>query len=1087
MRKISTLIFCCSLFCLNASSQIDAALFRFPDVSQTQIVFTYANDVWVVSKEGGMASKLSSPPGVEVFPKFSPDGKQIAFSAVYDGNRDVYTIPVGGGIPKRLTEHGYGDRVVDWTNDGKNILFASGRESGKARFNQFYTVPVNGGAETKLPLAYAEYGSYSPDGKQMAVVIMTEVGRNWKRYRGGTNGDIRIYDFEKQMEENISTTSDADDELPMWHGNYIYFLSDRGPEVRMNLWRYDLSKKTFEQLTKFTDYDVHYPSQGPADIVFEAGGKLYIYSFASMQSKEVKVTVTTDETLLKPKTTTVNDYIEHASISADGKRVLVEARGDIFSVPAENGYVKDLTMTSGIAERFPSWSPDGKTIAYWSDKSGEYELWLMEAGKENSAKKVSDYGAGYRYALSWSPDNKKLAFIDKAGKIKVYDIASGSTADVDQGLFFSHGNMEGFTFSWTSDSRWLAYSRDLDNLHFAAFIYDTKNKKTQQVTSGFYSCGNPVFDADGKYLFVVTSQTFNPSYSDMDNTFIYANSTQLGVIGLQKNTLSLLEPKNDTVAIKQDEKPAAKDDTKKKDDKPADDRKADSTDVTIDFDGMEQRMELLPITPGNIGNLNSVKGKILYERYPNTGSADGQPSLKFYDIDKREEKTIMDGADSYQLSANKEKILVSKSGTWAIITPDEGAKLDKPLRLNEMQMTVDPVQEWKQIFTDAWRIERDYFYDANMHGVNWKLMYDRYSKMLESAASREDVDFIIGEMIGELNSSHTYHGGGDMEKIKFEETGYIGIDWEADGDYYKVKKIIHGAAWDAEVHSPLDMPGVNIKEGNYILAVNGIPITTEKEPFTAFQGLANKTVELTYNTTASWAGAKTVIVKTMDDEYRLRNLAWIEGMRKRVDDATNGDVGYIYVPSTGLDGQSELLRQFSAQWNKKALIIDERFNNGGQIPDRFIEMLNRTPLSFVATRDGKPWQWPQFANFGPKVMLINGWSGSGGDAFPDYFRKKNLGPLIGTRTWGGLIGISGYPNLIDGGGITAPSFRIYNPDGTQFKEGHGVDPDIEVPEDLGAMAKGIDPQLERAIVEIKNLLKTKGFTPPPVPKVEKRN
>ncbi|MEP7319865.1 MAG: PDZ domain-containing protein, partial [Panacibacter sp.] len=653
-------------------------------------------------------------------------------------------------------------------------------------------------------------------------------------------------------------------------------------------------------------------------------------------------------------------------------------------------------------------------------------------------------------------------------------------------------NMEYFTFSWSPDSRWLAYSRDLDNLHYAAFIYDTKDKKAKQVTSGFYNCGNPVFDADGKYLFVLTSQNFQPYYADLDNTFIYANSTQLAVIGLEKSTPSLLMPKNDTVAIKQDEKPVAKEDDKKKDDKSkkdstkTDEKKGDIKPVVIDFNGMEQRMELLPVTSGNIGGLNVVKGKVLYIRYPNTGSADGQPSLKFYDIDKREEKTILDGVGGYEVSAGREKILVGKAGSWAVISPDEGAKFEKPLRLSEMQMTVNPMEEWKQIFSDAWRIERDYFYDANMHGVNWPLMKTRYMKMLDGALTREDVDFIIGEMIGELNASHTYHGGGDMENIKFQQTGYIGVNWEAAGGYYKIKKIIHGAAWDAEVHSPLDMAGVNIKEGDYILAVNGIPVTSDNEPYAAFQGLANKTVELTYNSTASFTGAKTAIVKTMDDEYRLRNLEWIEGMRKHVEEATNGDVGYIYVPSTGLDGQSELMRQFNAQWNKKALIIDERFNNGGQIPDRFIEMLNRTPLSFVATRDGKPWQWPQFANFGPKVMLINGWSGSGGDAFPLYFKEKNLGPLIGTRTWGGLIGISGYPDFVDGGNITAPSFRIFNPDGTWFAEGHGVDPDIEVPEDLGAMAKGIDPQLERAITEIKNLLKTKGYTAPLVPPVEKR-
>lgn len=1086
MQKIIAVFYVTLLSCLSASAQIDAGLFRFPDVSKSQIIFSYANDIWIMPKEGGMAVKLSSPAGIEVMPKFSPDGKQVAFGAMYDGNRDIYTIPSTGGIPQRLTSHSYSDRVVDWTNDGRNILFASGRESGKARFSQFYTVPASGGAETKLPLAYAEYGSYSPDGKKMAVVIMTQVGRNWKRYRGGTNGDIRLYDFEKQTQENISATSDADDEFPMWHDNTIYFLSDRGPEMRMNLWKYDIAKKSFEQLTKYSDYDVHFPSQGPDDIVFEAGGKLFLYSFNGKQSKEVKVSVVTDNALLKPKTIPVNDYIQHLTISPDGKRVLVEARGDIFSVPSENGFVKNFTMTSGIAERYPSWSPDGKTVAYWSDQSGEYELWTIQPGKENSAKKLTDYGAGYRYALSWSPDNKLLAFIDKAGKIKVYNLASGITADVDQGLFFSHGNMENFTFSWSSDSRWLAYSRDLDNLHFAAFIYDTKDKKTKQVTSGFYSCSNPAFDTEGKYLYVLTSQNFQPYYSDADNTFIYANSTQLAVIGLQKSTPSILMPKNDTVAIKQDEKLASKDDNKKKDSAKTDEKKDDTKSVNIDFDGMEQRMELLPVASGNIGSLNAIKGKILYIRYPNTGSADGQPSLKFYDIDKREEKTILDGVYAYEVSSNKEKLLAG-NGSWAVISPGEGAKFEKPLHLGEMQMTVNPMEEWKQIFNDAWRIERDYFYDANMHGVNWPLMKSRYMKMLEGALTREDVDFIIGEMIGELNSSHTYHGGGDMEKIKFEQTGYIGVNWQAAGEYYKIKKIIHGASWDAEVRSPLDMAGVDIKEGDYILAVNGIPITTENEPFVAFQGLAGKTVELTYNSTASFTGAKTAVIKTMDDEYRLRNLEWIEAMRKRVEDATNGDVGYIYVPSTGLDGQSELMRQFNAQWNKKALIIDERFNNGGQIPDRFIEMLNRTPLSFVATRDGKPWQWPQFANFGPKVMLINGWSGSGGDAFPLYFKEKNLGPLIGTRTWGGLIGISGYPDFVDGGTITAPSFRLFNPDGTWFKEGHGVDPDIEVPEDLGAMAIGVDPQLERAIIEIQKLLKTKTFNQPPVPANEKRN
>ena len=461
-------------------------------------------------------------------------------------------------------------------------------------------------------------------------------------------------------------------------------------------------------------------------------------------------------------------------------------------------------------------------------------------------------------------------------------------------------------------------------------------------------------------------------------------------------------------------------------------------------------------------------------------------SLKYYDIDKREERTITDDIDNYLLSANGEKVLVQRDNNYAVIAANESQKFEKPLHLSDMQMMIDPKQEWQQIFTDAWRIERDYFYDPNMHGVDWNKVKERYSKMLAGAMTREEVDFIIGEMIGELSSSHTYHGGGDIEEPKNEDVGYLGVNWEADGNYYKIKKILRGAEWDAEARSSLDVPGIDIHEGDYILAVNGMPLTTAQEPYAAFQGLAKKTVELTYNSTPSFANAKTAIVKTMDNEYRLRNLAWIEDMRHKVDSETNGEVGYIYVPSTGIDGQSELIRQFNAQWDKKALIIDERFNDGGQIPDRFVEMLNRTPLAYYAIRDGKPIPSPPNANFGPKVMLINGWSGSGGDAFPDYFRKKGLGVLIGERTWGGLIGISGCPTLIDGGGITVPTFRFFNPDGTWFAEGHGVDPDIEVREDLGAMAKGIDPQLERAISEIKNEMKTKGYTAPAQPAYQNR-
>lgn len=1089
MKKLSLLLFS-QLFLISLFAQTDAGLYRFPDISKTQIVFTYANDLWVMPKEGGEAIKLSSPAGVECFPKFSPDGKSIAFTGNYDGNKDVYVIPTLGGIPVRLTSHGYPDRVVGWQPDGKKVLFTSGRESGRDRFNQLYTIAPTGGPTEKLPLAYGEFASYSPDGKELAVTFRTQAFRNWKRYRGGWKADIHIFNLTNNTSENITALdTEAGNEFPMWHNDEIYFLTDRGPEVRMNLWKYDTKTKIAQQLTHFKDYDIHFPSAGPDEIVFEEGGNLYLYNFSSGKTNEVKVSLISDKTLLKPKIEKVDKYIQHADISPDGNRVLMEARGDIFSLPAENGFVEDITRTSGRAERYPAWSPDGKNIAYWSDQSGEYELWITPSN-ETRPLKLTSYGAGFRYNLFWSPDSKKLAFIDKAMKIQIYDIETNKTVTVDHAIHYFHDALENFSCSWSPDGRYLTFSHDLENNHSAVYILDYKNKNLHQVTSGFYSCTDPVFDSEGKYIYLLTNESFSPNYSDIDNSFIYSNSTQLAVITLQKTTPSVLFPKNDTVKIIPSE-PITKVVEVKHKFKSATDTvqkirvKVDA--VNINFDGIESRLEILPLPPGNYSKPGSVKNKIIYIKYPPRDEEKAKPSLKIYDIDKKEEKTILDNVDNYKMSADRLKLLVHQGESYAIIKPEESQKFEKPLRIAEMQMLVNPMEEWKQILTDAWRIERDYFYDPNMHGVNWNQVQERYTKMLAGAGSREELNYIIGEMIGELNSSHTYQGGGDLEKESNQEIGYLGVDYEADGDFYKIIKIIKGAAWDAEERSPLDMPGVNIPEGSYLLAVNGVPLTTSQEPFALFQGLADKTIELTYNSYPSWKGAKTAIVKAMKDEGRLRYLAWVETNRKRVDEETAGEAGYIYVPSTGIDGQNELMRQFNAQWDKKALVIDERFNSGGQIPDRFIEMLNRKPLAYWAIRDGKSNPWPPFANFGPKVMLINGWSGSGGDAFPDYFRKAGLGPLIGNRTWGGLIGISGTPDLIDGGVVTAPSFRMFNPDGTWFKEGHGVDPDILVDEDLGLMAKGIDPQLERAITEIKSLIKDKGYKIPVTPAYQDRN
>ena len=1065
------------------TAQVNAKMFQYPDVSQTHISFTYAGDVWIVSKEGGTANKLTSAKGTELLARFSPDGNQLAFSGNYNGNVDVYVMPSLGGLPKRITHHGMMDRLIDWYPDGNSLFFASSRESGKQRFNQFYKVSKSGGLPEKLPLPYAEFGVISPDGNKIAYTPISAAFRTWKRYRGGMAADIFIFDLNNRASENI-TNNVAGDEIPMWSGNKIYFLSDRGENKRNNIWCYDLSTKQTKQVTNFDKFDIRFPSIGNNEIVFEAGGLLYLLDLTTEKYREVNINVVTDESTLLARNENVEKLIQNFSLSYNGKRTLFEARGEIFSVPAENGPVINLTQSSGVAERYPSYSPNGKYAAYFSDKSGEYELTIRDLEKPSEEKKLTTLGEGYRYKLIWSPNSKALAFIDQTMTVFIYDMEKDKTTKVDQQLWLYEGGLQNFAVSWSSDSRYVAYTKDLESSSTAIAIFDTKEQKINQVTSGYYKDSNPVFDPAGKYLYFLTNRSFKPVYGDFEGTWTYPNSTQVAVVTLTKELPSPLAPKNDSSVVKNDD---VKKDDEKKDEK-KNDKKDDSKikDIKIDFDDFEQRVVILPPAAGNYGNIAAVTGKVIYHRAPNSGSADKKRSVVYFDFDKLEEKTIVDDADVFQVSADEKKILVAKQNSFSVVDIAPDQKLDKKLPTNQLEMTVVPREEWKQIFTDVWRLQRDYFYDKNMHGVDWNSMKKQYGQLVDNAVTRGDVNFIIGELISELNSSHTYRGGGDDEIPLQRQVGYLGIDWELNNGAYKIKRIVNGAVWDTEVRSPLLTSGLKIKEGNYILAVNGVLIDVKKDPWAAFEGLADKTIELTVNDKPSIDGAWNIIVKTLSDETRLRNLEWIESNRKRVDDATGGKIGYVYVPSTGIDGQDELVRQFTAQFSKEGVIIDERFNNGGQIPDRFVELLNRKPLAFFAVRDGKNWQWPNVANYGPKVMLINGWSGSGGDAFPDFFRKAGVGPLIGSRTWGGLIGISGAPALIDGGNVTVPTFRQYNPDGTWFKEGHGVDPDIDVPEDYTQLSNGVDNQLEKAIDEVMRLHKLN----PPVntkqPPYEKR-
>ena len=1076
-----------------ALAAIDARLMRQPAVSATQIAFVYAGDVWVAPKAGGVAERLSTPKGEESFPRFSPDGSLIAFTGDYDGNEDIYVMPSGGGLPVRLTHHPMPDRMLNWYPDGASILYASPMASGSQRFNQLYRLSVKGGLPERLPVPYGEYGAVSPDGRTLAFVPNSQDMRTWKRYRGGWVSRIWLFDLVTHESKRVGS-DDASYSQPMWHGKTLYFLSDRDKNKRNNIWALDASSGAMRQVTFFDQYDVHFPSIGPTDLVFENAGRLYLLDTTTEKAHEVRIEVVTDRATLKPRLEKVGESIASASVSPSAKRVAFEARGDVFTVPAEHGPTFDLTRTSGVAERYPAWSPDGKLIAYWSDRSGEYELTVRNADGSGEERTVTKLGPGFRYRLFWSPDSSRVVFVDQAMNVNLCDVATGAVTGMDKGLYMFEGTLEAFTASWSADSRWVAFARDVASRTGVVFLYDTQEKKLHQVTSGFYNDFAPVFDPDGKYLFFVSGRTFEPSYGT-DATWIYANADNLVAVPLRVDVPSPLAARNDVEEGKKDE--AKKDDAKKgeakdeaakkgaKDDKKAE-KPAKPEPVKIDLADFEGRVVILPPKAGRYADLQALAGKLFYRRLPRTGSDEEKSPIVFYDLKEREEKTVVGDADAFEIAAGGDKILVVKKKDYALIDPKPDQKMDKKLATADLEMTVDPAAEWRQIFDDAWRLERDFFYDPNMHGVNWNEMRARYGALLADCVTRYDVNFVLGELIAELNSSHTYRGGGDLEKSEKRGVGLLGADYSLENGAYRIAKIYEGAPWDVEVRSPLLEPGVKVKEGDYLLAVDGSKVDTALDPWAAFDGLAGKDVMLTVNDKPTMAGARQVLVKTLDSEARLRNLAWINANRLKVDKASGCRVGYIYVPSTGLDGQSELYRQFIGQLGKEGLVVDERFNSGGQIPDRFVELLNRPVTNYWAVRDGKDWQWPPVAIPGPKVMLINGWSGSGGDCFPLYFRQAGLGPLVGRRTWGGLIGISGTPELVDGGNVTVPTFGIYSTDGKWIVEGHGVDPDIEVTDDPAAMWSGGDPQLDRGIEEVLRLLKDKPPVTPRRPAYENR-
>jgi len=1102
----------------------DARMLRFPDVSAEKIVFSYAGDLWTVPKAGGTARRLSSPKGSETFPKFSPDGKRIAFSGNYDGNTDVYIIGAEGGSPQRLTHHPDSDLVVEWYPDGQHILYRSRMASPSGRFNRFFKQSIEGGLPKTLPLPYGELASFSPDGSRIAFQFISRESRNWKRYRGGMASDLWLYDFLNNSSEQL-TDFTGTDAVPMWHEDTIYFLSDRDEKAKLNIWAYELRTKRFKQVTRFTEYDVKWPSLGPDAIVFENGGQLHVLNLASETTTALDIQVPDDLPQIRKELKDVSGRIQGFSLSPTGKRALFAARGEIFTVPAKHGSVRDLTHTSGIAERDPAWSPDGKHIIYLSDETGEYELTLRSSDGKGQPKQITEGGSTFRSNPVWSPDSNQIAFSDKTGSLYIADVNSADVAFVDKDEWSTLSS-----YAWSPDSRWLTYAKNGANRHGNVMIYDTNDSTVRQVTSDFYDDSGPVFDVKGKYLFFRSNRAFSPVYGDLDDTWIYPNSTQLYAVTLKADAPSPLAPRSDEEEIKEedkDEKENGADDSEDKDENggdeeeidndaaadpnstdeakdedKADDKKDEDKDkkkkdepepVEIDFDGFEQRVVELPIRAGNYGALASVEGKLLFLRRVPTGARKpGEPSgtLHFYDLKEREEKTVINGIDSYVLSANGKKIGYRSRSTYGIIDVGENKKSgDGKVASGGLKAWISPREEWRQIFNEAWRIQRDFFYDPYMHGVDWDAMKQRYGALLPYVVDRADLNYVIGEMIAELNVSHAYVGGGDVEGPDRLNVGLLGCDFELDTnhDLYRISKIYEAGKWDAQPRSPLQAPGLDVKEGDYLHAVNGRSPDTTEDPWAAFQGLAGQVVALSLSHTPDANDANDILVKPMSSESRLRNLAWVEANRQKVEEATQGRVGYIYVPNTGTNGQNELVRQFNPQWDKEALVIDERFNGGGQYSNRFIELLNRPTLGYVSRRDHRDARVPQVANPGPKVMLINQWAGSGGDLFPYLFRKAGLGPLVGKRTWGGVVGMFGNPGFIDGGYMSSPNAGCWFPESGYDVEGYGVDPDYDVENAPHEMAAGRDPQLETAIAVVLKLLEKEPQTPPRRPAYPNRS
>ncbi|HLP74955.1 MAG TPA: PDZ domain-containing protein [Bacteroidales bacterium] len=1054
-----------NLFSSRLLAADDVRMLRFPDINKDLVAFVYAGDIWTVSSSGGEARRLTSHEGFELFPKISPDGKWIAFSGEYSGSRQVFVIPSQGGVPRQLTWYnsvgimpprgGWDDVVLDWTPDSKQILIRANRTSFGERQGKYFMVNLEGGLEKPLPIVNGGFGVLSPDASKIVFTPVDREFRNWKRYKGGRATDLWICDLKGNTSEQI-TNFEGTDQLPVWYGDKIFFASDR--DLKLNIWQYNTVTKETKQVTRFSDFDVMWPSGNGDQLVFENGGFIYKLNLDNGQQERLRININFDNPNLLPYYKNVTTSIHSFTISPTGKRALFDARGDIFSVPAENGITMNLTKTQGIREIFPAWSPDGRYISYYSDQTGEYELYLLENKKDSRPRQVTSGSSAWKYQPMWSPDSKYLMFSDRTLRLKLMDIATGKTTDVDQGT-----TDELRSYSFSPDSKWIAYTREGSNTESSIWFYEIASGKKQQVTDGVFSDNSPVFSMDGNYIFFISNRDFNLSFSSFEFDYVYNNPTRLYAIALTKKSPKLFKDKNDVEPVRQEAaaaKPApAINDKKIKGvaEIPAAEEKKKEVAVSVDFDGINGRITALPGETGDYRIIGAVEGGLIY--------VSGGKLMKYNITDEKSEE-ILDRVTNVTLSADGKMAMYTSGGDYGIIklTPGQKAGAGK-LNLSGLEMKIDPQAEWKQIYNDAWRIVRDYFYASNLHGLNWKEVRDRYAVLLPSVSHRADLDYIINEVVAEMNVGHTYVDWGDFERPRRVEGGLLGAELALDqaAGRYKITDIYRGENWVPSRRSPLTEQGVDVNEGDYIISINGNSVTASDNPYSFLENTAAKTIELTVSSKPTGEGPRSSLVKPISTELDLMYLKWVDERRALVDKLSGGRIGYIHVPNTSTQGNKELFEGMYAYADKEALIIDDRYNGGGFIPDRMADLLDRHTLVYWHRNGLLPGKSPAIAHDGPKAMLINGYSSSGGDAFPYFFKKLGLGPLIGTRTWGGLVGISGNARLVDGGYVSVPQFGVFDKEDGWIIEGVGVYPDIEVVDRPEQLAKGADPCIEKAV------------------------